>query len=231
MAKKSTFHLFDKDIQLATAGIAPDQIAKALARYARTSLADVIANKQASSIYTTFVNGKEGASEDDVVPPGPILYQFSYWQPIIAFALDFLRKRSPVAPGTRTEGDFGIGHYRDAHRVMIGSQFVDPAAEIAADETPVIVNPQPYARKIEVGFMRMSVERGIYLEAAAAIRRQFGGRNGSIKVTQEWVMLPGGYVLKGRFRQGFRKYARTGLKKDTQAGQPMRYPALVLSMT
>lgn len=230
MAKKSTFHLFEKDIQLATAGLEPDQIAASLARFARTSLADAIASKQASSIYTTFVNGKEGASEDDVVPPGPILYQFSYWQPVIAFALDFLRRRSPLGPGKRSEGDFGIGHYRDAHRVMIGSQFIDPAAEIAADETPIIVNTQPYARKIEVGFMQMSVERGIYLEAAAAVKRQFGGRNGAINVTQEWVTLPGGYILKGRFRRGFRKNARTGLKKDTQAGQPMRYPALVLSM-
>jgi hypothetical protein len=42
--------------------------------------------------------------------------------------------------------------------------------------------------------------------------------------------LPGGYVLKGHFRRGIDQFARTKLRKDTQAGSQMTYPALVLSM-
>lgn len=217
MAKAAKFQTFDKDLQLATAGIMPDQIRPELARFARRSVAEVIANKQASSSYEKYVSGRRGAEEETVSDPLVIYYEFSYWQEIIAFALDFLKRRSPV----RT------GRYQAKHEVMLGSQFIAPDVDIAPDEEVTIVNTQAYARKIEVGFMKMSVERGVYQDARKAVMGKFGQ---VIDVRFQMVTIPGGYVLKGRFRRGFRKYARTGLKKDTAAGAIMTYPALVMRM-
>ena len=217
MARAAKFQTFDKDLQLATAGIMPDQIRPELARYARKSVAEVIANKQASSSYEKYVSGRRGAEEETVSDPLVIYYEFSYWQEIIAFALDFLKRRSPV----RT------GRYQAKHEVMLGSQFISPDVDIAPDEEVTIVNTQAYARKIEVGFMKMSVERGVYQDARRAVMGRFGQ---AVDVRFQMVTIPGGYVLKGRFRRGFRQYARTGLKKDTAAGAIMTYPALVMRM-
>lgn len=227
MAKAAKFQTFDKDLQLAIAGIMPDQIRPELARFARKSVAEVIANKQASSSYEKYVSGRRGAEEETVSDPLVIYYEFSYWQEIVAFALDFLNRRSPTGPGRRSEGDFGIGAYRSSHRVMLGSQFVAPDVDIAPDEEVTIVNTQPYSRKVEVGFMRMSVERGIYQDARRAVVGKFGQ---AVNVRFQMITIPGGYVLKGRFRRGYRQYARTGLKKDTMAGAPMTYPAIIMSM-
>lgn len=209
--------LEDRDIKMATAGMAPEVIAKELARFARSELAGVIAAGEASTIYTKYVNGREGAEEETVRPPGPIVYDFSYWEPILKFALNFLRERSPVKTGA----------YQSTHQVMIGSQFIDPAAPIAAGEEVVIVNTRPYARKIEVGFMQMSVPDGVYNDAMRAVKRQFGR---VIRVNFRMILIPNGYILKGMFRRGYKPGARTKLGKDTQAGARMTYPALVMTM-
>ncbi|MFG1304158.1 hypothetical protein V5F34_08465 [Xanthobacter autotrophicus] len=220
MAKATKFETFDRDIQLATAGLAPEKIAAELARFARQELAGVLKRGEASPIYDTFVNGIRGAAEETVKAPGPILYQFSYWQPIIAFTLDYLQRRSPVKSG----------RYAASHMVMIGSQIIRPDATISADEEVTIVSDQPYSRKIEAGHMQMSVPRYVYADARKAVVARFGGAKGFIEVQATQVLLPNGYILKGRFRKGFRKYARTKLRKDTEAGARMTYPALIMKL-
>lgn len=217
MARRNDrFVLFERDLQMAIGEFTGPALNAELARYARASLKEVIDNGEASSSYDKYVNGRFGAEEETVKAPGPIVYYFIYWQPIIEFALEFLRKRSPVK----------TGRYQDSHVVMIGSQVITDYSSIASDEIVTIVNTQPYSRKIEVGHMQMSAERGVYKDAQKAIMGRFGGAAGAIGSRVTSVLLPGGYILKGRFRRGFRKYARTGLKADTQAGQPMRYPAI-----
>ncbi len=220
MARASKFETFDQDIQLATAGIAPDKIAAELAQFAVQQREKVIREGEASPIYDTFVNGVRGAPETSVKAPGPILYVFSYWQPIIEFTLAFLKKRSPVLSG----------RYAASHMVMIGSQVMRPEAPISADEEVTIVSDLPYSRKIEVGHMQMSAPRGVYADARRAVVARFGGAAGFLDVRVTQVLLPNGYVLKGHFRKGFRQYARTKLRKDTEAGARMTYPALVMKL-
>ncbi len=211
------FRTFDKDIQLATAGIAPAAIQKELAKFARDALFDAITSGEGSPVYDTYVNGRHGASEDTVVVPGPILYVFSWWEPIIKFALAELEKRSPVL----------TGRYQGSHAVMIGSQFVRPDTQIGAGAEETIVNTPPYSRKIEVGFMKMSVPDGVYQDIRRKVQSQFGA---AVRVDYRMVYIPNGYILKGRFRRGHKEKARTKLQKDTQAGARMSYPALVLRM-
>ncbi|WP_454917311.1 hypothetical protein [Xanthobacter sediminis] len=213
----SKFTTFDRDIQLATSDLAPEAIAAELAKLAKEERDGAIKRGEASPIYDTFVNGVRGAAEETVRAPGPILYVFSYWQPVIDFTLDFLRRRSPDKSG----------RYKASHSVMIGSQFIQPEAEIGADEEVTIVSTVPYSRKIEVGHMQMSVERGVYVDARKAVMQRFAGLM-NVKATQ--ILLPNGYILKGVFRRGFRPYARTKLRKDTEAGARMTYPAIIMKM-
>ncbi len=217
---KSVFTLTRRDVQLATEGISPENINRELAQFAKLELAKAIDGGEASPIYDRYVNGRHGAPEESVQAPGPILYVFSYWKPIIEFALDFLRKRSPVL----------TGKYQGSHVVMVGSQILRPDAEIGAGETVHIVATVPYARKIEVGHMRMSVPDGVYADAGRAVKQRFGGRNGAVIVRNRNIEIPGGYILKGVFTRGYKPGARKKLGKDVAAGTRMTYPALELRM-
>jgi hypothetical protein len=221
MAKSSRMVLTPRDVQLATDGISPENISRELAKFARGELAKAIDGGEASSIYTKYVTQRggavEGAEEETVEAPGPILYEFSYWQPIVAFALQFIENRSPVK----------TGKYQSSHRVMLGSQFISQDTQISAGESVTIVNTQPYSRKIEVGFMQMSVLEGVYQDTMRAVKSQFGR---AITVKFQMIFLPNGYVLKGRFSKGVKAGARRKLAKDTQAGARMTYPSIIMSM-
>lgn len=199
------FETFARDLQLATAGLEPVAIAAQLARFARAELADAIQRGEASPTYARFVNGREGAPEESVVPPGPILYVFSAWGEIIPWALADLEKRSPRKSGA----------YAFAHIVMVGGRPVSDPSAIDPSATVNIVNTQPYSRKIEFGHMRMSVPSGVYEAAAVAIERQF---KDAVDVRWTQVQLPNGYVLKGRGRR-------------SKPGERMTYPALQLKLS
>lgn len=211
------FKTIDRDLQMATAGIAPGAIAQELARFAQDALLDAITSGEGSPVYDTYVNGRHNVSETLVEPPGPILYVFSWWEPIIKFALEELNKRSPVL----------TGRYQASHEVMLGSQFIRPDTQIGADEEVTIVNTQPYSRKIEVGFMKMSMPDAVYQDVRKKVQSQFGA---AVQVRFQMIYIPNGYILKGRFRRGYKDKARTKLQKDTQAGARMSYPALILRM-
>ena len=214
MARLQTFA---KDLELATAGIAPENIARELAEFAKAELAAAIARGEGSPLYDRYVNGVLGAPESAVVPPGPILYDFMWWQEIVTFALQYLVERSPVRSG----------RYKRSWLVMVdGRPAPDPAA-IPLNAEVALVNDQPYSRKIDVGHMKMSVPPHVIEDARQAVVRIFGNM---ITARRTLIELPGGYVLKGRFRKGAGVGARKGLRKDTQAGQPLTYPALVLTM-
>lgn len=207
----------NRHIRMETDGLDFDHIGPELARFARSELQNAIISGIASPIYDKWVNGRKDAEEETVVPPGPIYYEFSYWEPVIKFALGFLNRRSPVKSG----------RYQSSHVVMLGSQVISPDTQISADEEVTIVNTQPYSRKIEVGHMVMSMPDGVYQDARKTIASQFSGQ---IKVQFRMIYLPNGYVLKGIFRRGYKRFARTKLKRDTQAGARMTYPALVMTM-
>lgn len=207
----------DKQLQLATAGISPQNLSRELALFAKQSLRDAIHYGEGSPRYDKFVNGVEGADEFTVTPPGPIVYVFHWWNEIIEYALDVLRARSPVKSG----------RYRDSWFPMINGVVVTDYSTIPIDATVMLTNNQPYARKIEVGFMDMSVPSGVAQDSNQIIRRRFGNL---IASKSTMVTLPGGYILKGHFRRGIRKYSRTKLRKDTQAGAHMTYPAIAMSI-
>lgn len=212
------FETFAKDLQLATADLRPEVINRELARFAKEELAKAIDGGEASTIYTRYVGGREGAPEESVRVPEAIVYDFSYWQPIIAFTLEALRKRSPVLSG----------RYQNTHVVMLGSQVVAPDVEISAGEEVAIVNTQPYARVLEVGNVRVrDPGDAIYQATRRVVQAQYGK---VVDIRFRMVTIPNGYRLKGRFRRGWKQFARTKLRPDAAAGAAMTYPALVMNM-
>lgn len=214
MARISTF---ERDLRLATAGMAPENIAKELAAFARRELAAAIQSGEASERFDRYVNGNFGAAEETVVPPGPILYVFHWWREIVEFALQTAVERSPEKSG----------RYKQSWFVMTPGGAVKSFDEIPINASVILTNNQPYSRKIDVGHMRMSVPPGIVEDVRRAVMARFGN---FVTAKRTMITLPGGYILKGRFRRGYRPFARTKLRKDTMAGAQMTYPALVMTM-
>lgn len=220
---------YEKQVALATAGIAPQNLARELALFAKAELAKTIADGTGSPRYDRYVNGALGANEFTVVPPGPIIYDFHWWEDIIEYAIDVLRARSPATSGEPARGPFPTksGSYRDSWFPMLNGVIVTDYAAIPIDATVIITNNQPYARKIEVGHSSFSVSPGVVEDSTMRFRQRFGNL---VQAKATMVALPGGYTLKGIFRRGIREQSRSKLRKDTMAGSQMTYPAMTLKM-
>lgn len=234
----SGFDAFDRDLRMATEGLEPDEIRKALAGFAKKSVAEVISAGSASSRFELYVNSRRGLPEEAVQLPGPIVYEFSMWEPILTFALDELRKRSPVKSG----------RFRDSFIVLANQKIVTNFDAIGPDDEVIISNFQPYIRKAEGGLLGRS-RFYIFDGTKRALARAFGneGRNSAaFQFETRWLDVKSGvhsempYLLKGggpeiaakmnnrssAFRAGRMTLSR---RKDRQAGMPITYPAVVIN--
>ncbi len=112
------------------------------ARIAREELAKV---QSAGAVpYRQIVDGREGAPLESVRPGGVIVFKFSRIGPVVDWIYQALMARSPVRSGRYQHSHklFVNGVQRDA---FVERQVVDlpPGSEV------VLINMQPYARKIE----------------------------------------------------------------------------------
>jgi len=187
--------------------LTPAELGKHLAAFAREELGSSIASGEASPQYTRYVNGQEGESEDRVLFPGPIVYEFDHLAEVGLYAVSFLENRSPKASG----------HYAKSHVAMTGGlRPVDLNALPPSIGQLIIVNTVPYSRKINVGAMQMSVPPFIYEDAQRAVLALY---REIVNVDMRYIELPGGYRLK----------RSNGRGKNRQSGQAITYPALVIS--
>ncbi|MER9901606.1 hypothetical protein [Mesorhizobium sp. M0130] len=202
------FQFFERDLKLATAGMEPEAIDNALAAFAKAELARVIAEGIASSNYERYVNGVQGAPEEAVKSPGPIVYEFVNWPLIINAALQELVRRSPRRSG----------RYARSFVVVVGGRtVVTDYSRLRADAEVIIFNAQPYTRKTETGF-NGSGKRHFDL-SKGALNRRF---NGAFKFETKYVDVPGGIDPLAPYK----------LKRTTRrraAGTPLTYPALVIN--
>jgi len=232
------FETFDRDIKVATAGLSQEAISAELALFAKTELAKVIKSGEGNANYTRFVGGIEGAPEESVDAPGPIIYQFAWWQEVIVSALGLLVANSPKRSG----------RYANSFVVLASQQVIHSFDEIPAGAEVIIFNAQPYTRKIEVGAMQMSVPPRHFDRATTALRRKFGA-NGAFRFASRFLDIKNGvhplvpYVLKGDYaarynaqRRSLRAgaaipgHARLRRRKDMDVGQPITYPSIVINM-
>ncbi len=232
------FEAFDRELRLATAGLEPEAIRKELAAFAKRSVSEIITSGRASPRFDRYVNGQRGLPEEAVQLPGPIVYEFSLWEPIITFALEELRKRSPVKSG----------RFRNSFIVIVNRAIVTNFDRIGPEDEVIITNFQPYIRKAEGGVL--STKRfAIFDGTKRTLARTFGneGRNSAaFSFETRWLELGSGihpdmpYILKGSHAGGaaatnnrssaFRA-GRTTLapRRNRQAGMPITYPAVVIN--
>ncbi|MFT8325521.1 hypothetical protein [Gluconobacter oxydans] len=163
--------------------------------------------------WVTIVDGRQGAPETSVQPDGFILYKFNVMGLAAQAALQLCKDRSPVRSG----------RYRDSWMVVVdGRPWTEDMADIPEGVSIMIVNPQPYARKIDTGAMKkMSVPPGIVDAVRKLVQRKFP----TVNAARAFVTIPSGlmenapYVLR-RSR---------GRSKSRSAGTAMTYPAMILT--
>lgn len=201
------FEFFERDLKIATAGLEPAQVNAALAQFARAELAKVIA-AGASPQYERFVNGRAGATEESVQAPGPIVYVFTNWPLVINAALEELKKRAPRRSG-RYAGSFVV--------VVGGRTVVTDFTHLRPDAELVILNTQPYTRKMETGHNGPGARH--FDLSKAALNRRF---KGAFRVEMKYVDVPGGIAARV-------PYLLKRTTKRRAAGTPLSYPALIIN--
>lgn len=182
-----------------------------LARVAINARDTAVRRGDAPPHWTTNVDGRQGAPESSVRPDGFILYRFNVMGLAAKTALQLCKERSPVRSG----------RYRDSWVVVVeGKPWAGDAADVPEGKDVMIVNPQPYARKIDTGAMKMSVPPGIVEAVRQSIQRKFP----TVNAARAFVTVPSGlldnapYILR-----------RNGRAKDRTAGKAITYPALILT--
>lgn len=145
-----------------------EETRQVLIRMAKEAHAEVMATDPRPVTFTRRVDGKLGAAEDTVKADGVILYNYPRIAVVAEFALDTLRKLSPV----------DSGDYVRSHLLFLNGQSVDPEALLNWNEGDevAISNTQPYARKIEVGSMTMKVPGTdhVYQQAQQIVNSRYG---------------------------------------------------------
>lgn len=233
MAGSQKIQAFERVIDLAVASVTPPELQKLHARVARQALAEHLGTLPTKPPVKTIVDGRIGAGEDSVKAYGRIRYEFGFLQEIAPFALAHARKVSPV----------DSGRYRDAWLVLADGVPVDANAVPEQTVELVIVNPEPYSRKLNVGknldgtpFV-VSVPPYFVEEIAGAVVRRWGN---IITLRVRFIDLHGAYTIKvGNAvllaRQAARgrgvnnaTRAQLQVRKDRQAGTDVTYPAVVI---
>lgn len=147
---------------------------------------ETLAEEQArgfpKSGYITLVDGSATKPISNVLPLGKI--QFQAPEPIADIALEALSlliKYSPVGSGAAANR---TGRYNEKHVVIFNGQIltglqslrraIDAQDQrIKQNDEIIIVNTQPYARKLERGYSSQSPS-GIYKRVASIMRRKYG---------------------------------------------------------
>lgn len=205
--------------------------AKQLADLAKAETAKILAAQTArrgiAPGIETAVDGDRSKSIDQVKPGGTIFEQFDYRREIVQVCFDELRARSPRSALEKAEG-----HYADKHYVLLDGQPLAPLTlptqeQLWATQVVMISNPQPYARRLEVGRTVRQVEPHIFEGAMLAVRREYGP---VAKFDFKYIDLSDAYVLKtNTFRTGRNGRSTASLRRDRSRGAAIQYPAIVIA--
>lgn len=116
--------------------------------------------------FERFVDGRLGAPEESVKAHGLIVYHYSRMAEVVQYAMNVLFDLSPVLSGD----------YRNAHRLFLDGAAVSDLQGWEAGHEVAITNTVPYARKIEVGRMKMRVPGSgmVYQQALRKVAARYG---------------------------------------------------------
>lgn len=206
------FEAFDRQIALATADLEPEAISRELAKFARQELAKAI-GAGASKQYQKFVNGVEGAAEEAVRAPGPIVYEFTNWPLVIDAALAELEKRGPQRK---------TGKFASSFVVIVGGRVaVTDFTKIRPDAEVVIFNATPYSRKAEVGRLGIP-ELRLFKGTARVMATRF---RGAFIFESKFLNVPSGIHPLAPYR------LKTNRSKDriSRRGGVLSYPSIIIN--
>lgn len=214
---------FEREVRLAfSADALWADIQLQAAQDARATRDRLIAEGRFPRAFTTLVNGIEGAAEETIRPGGAIVYEGQVLGPAVAFALAFLRDRSPSRRTRQYAKHSTPDRYADSFMVAISRGSADgrpiPASRFSADAVSAdatgafIYNRLPFARKVDVQLeggrkLSFSSPPGLFADAARAVRSRWPTLNASRLYT---VQHPAA--------------------ERTSAGRRLEYPALEIRL-
>lgn len=202
---------------------------------AKRKHAEVLATDPKPVSFERFVDGRKGAPEEAVRPGGVIIYRYPRLDLVVQYAMEVLFDVSPVLSGA----------YRNAHTIFVNGVPVPNLKGWQPGDEVVITNPLPYARKIEVGKMKMRVPGTdlVYQQARRRVAGRYGnaakveftyrGIVGGIQVNQALAASSGqpwwlgGGAARAATGSAERRVAETFGKTAHNQGS-RRYPCLVI---
>lgn len=169
---------------------------------------------------TSAVDGDLNKSFEAVRPDGKIVLLFDYRAEIVHACLQELVARAPVLTGT----------YRRSFTVLLDGEGLPPMTvpspeQLKTVQQIVVVNPLPYAMRLETGvtksgraFVRQT-EPHIVEGAMQPVRREFSA---VAKISYRVIDLNNAYERKSNFASRLKRHRHRGI------GSKIQYPAIVI---
>lgn len=151
-----------------------------------------------------------------------VVIQYVYMDEIAQFVLQTLRERSPVG----SSGDSHPGLYRDSHMLFIDGHNVQDAKSWQPGQQLEFSNPVPYARKIELGAIKVSAPPHVYEETAPLVSARYGN-----SVNVQFVFMPlrfGSVQAYSQSLAGRAAGSRRGGSQKARRDWLVRQPAIII---
>lgn len=216
--------------------LSPQALSARLAETAKRVRDREIKSGAVPPIYRTFVDGREGASEESVKPSGKIVYRFNSMGVVGRYALSFLINRSPPRSSAPLNPKTGkTAHYRDGFMIGVNGRLIPEKSfdmkSVPADAELVITNFLPYHRKVDVqlvGGRKLNFgtnsPAGLLDDAVVSIKKRF---DDLVDVKRVYTMkFSGQYILRQEQTHKSGKYAGRPRKR---AGKPVESPAIIIT--
>lgn len=131
--------------------------------------------------FVRTVDGKVNAPESAVKADGRIEYHYHRMDEFVQAAMELLFDLSPVLSG----------EYRNNHQIFTGGVAVTNLSQWDGRSEIIITNTMPYARKIEIGKMKMRVAETdhVYQQAQFLLSRRFANQ---VRIRFTYHALAGG---------------------------------------
>ncbi len=232
----SSLRAFQERITVDVRGLIAEDARRLLIETARAGHQQTLQRQQArgggvSPTSRQIVNGIEGQPLEAAELPNPITFIYDYRREVAIEALKAVIRNSANRSGA----------YRRSHFIMVNGAEVQELGNLAPGDEIVVTNDRPYTRRLEIGLKRdgspfvAQMEYRMYEQTAERLAQRY--RNVA-RVTFNYIDLKNPYRLKGsqrkrrflRNREGrlTRIVTSASIPADRRAGEPIRYPAIII---
>lgn len=169
-----------------------------------------------------YANRPGNHNLQSVVLPGPIVALFDQRRRIALEALELLRAASPVQSG----------RYRNSHTILLnGKEVPDLPPAMSSMDVVTIVNPVPYARRIEVGKTQsgrafvIQVLNRIYERTA---KKLMGKYRNVARIEFGYIDIEGAALIKGGLSRHYIAKGGKRRQRRQQVGKAVQAPAIFI---